>query len=110
MSHASGVPAVVTGVGPVSAIGCGRNEFWEALVSGRSGVGPITRCGTSAAPSRVGAEVKDFHLERYVLERDVERGDVMVGARAGTPASSRPASSSARSRPHGRFPPLSDLT
>jgi len=60
------VPVVVTGTGPVSAIGSGRNEFWEALVAGRPGFGPITLCDPGDSPSRIAAEVKDFELERYV--------------------------------------------
>lgn len=60
------MPVVVTGVGPVSAIGCGRNEFWDALTAGRHGFGPITLCDASASPSKVGAEVKGFDLARYV--------------------------------------------
>jgi 3-oxoacyl-[acyl-carrier-protein] synthase II len=59
-------PVVVTGSGPVSAIGCGRNEFWDALVAGRPGFGPITLCDVGDSPSRIAAEVKDFDLERYV--------------------------------------------
>lgn len=64
--------AVVTGLGPVSAIGCGRNDFWSALVAGRHGFGPITLCDASASPSRIAAEVPDFRLGRYV-----EHGDVL---------------------------------
>jgi 3-oxoacyl-[acyl-carrier-protein] synthase II len=66
-------PAVVTGVGPVSAIGCGRNDFWDALTAGRHGFGPITLCDASRSPSKVAAEVKDFHLGGYV-----EHGDVLA--------------------------------
>jgi 3-oxoacyl-[acyl-carrier-protein] synthase II len=64
---------VVTGVGPVSAIGCGRNEFWDALIAGRHGFGPVTRCDVSASPSKIGAEVKGFDLELYL-----ERGGQMA--------------------------------
>ena len=38
-------PAVITGVGPVSAIGWGRNTFWDALLDGRHGFGPVTLWG-----------------------------------------------------------------
>jgi 3-oxoacyl-[acyl-carrier-protein] synthase II len=69
----SNIPVVITGVGPVSAIGCGRQEFWSSLVAGRHGFGPITLCDTSRSPSKVGAEVKDFRLERFV-----ERGRVLA--------------------------------
>jgi 3-oxoacyl-[acyl-carrier-protein] synthase II len=64
---------VVTGVGPVSAIGSGRNAFWDALLAGTHGFGPITRCDASASPSKIAAEVKDFDLETYV-----EKGPVMA--------------------------------
>lgn len=57
---------VVTGIGPVSAIGCGRNEFWDALIAGRHGFGPVTQCDVSDSPSKIGAEVKRFDLERYL--------------------------------------------
>lgn len=62
---------VVTGLGPVSAIGSGRNEFWNALLAGQHGFGPITLCDSSHSPSRIAAEVKDFDLTRYVVHGDV---------------------------------------
>jgi 3-oxoacyl-[acyl-carrier-protein] synthase II len=62
---------VVTGLGPVSAIGSGRNEFWTALISGQHGFGPITLCDASRSPSRIAAEVKDFSLGRYITHGDV---------------------------------------
>lgn len=57
---------VVTGVGPVSAIGCGRDPFWEALCAGTPGFGPITLCDPGNSPSTIAAEVKGFGLEQYV--------------------------------------------
>ena len=62
------LPVVVTGVGPVSAIGCGRNAFWDALLDGRHGFGPMTLCSADASPSKIAAEVRDFDLEAYVLK------------------------------------------
>lgn len=61
-----GVPVVVTGLGPVSAIGCGRNAFWDALEAGRHGIGPITLCDASPSPSKIAAEIKGFDLDTYV--------------------------------------------
>mgnify|MGYP000122273330 CR=1 FL=1 len=34
-------PVVVSGFGPVSAIGCGRDTFWDALTAGKHGFGPM---------------------------------------------------------------------
>ncbi len=62
---------VITGLGPVSAIGSGRNEFWSALMDGRHGFGPITLCDASASPSKVAAEVSDFRLDRYITHGEV---------------------------------------
>jgi len=67
------IPVVITGVGPISAIGCGRDAFWDSLVAGRHGFGPITLFDASAQASRIAAEVKDFSLERYV-----EKGGLMA--------------------------------
>jgi 3-oxoacyl-[acyl-carrier-protein] synthase II len=62
----SAIRAVVTGVGPVSAIGSGREDFFAALMAGRHGFGPITLCNAGDSPSKIAAEVKDFDLERFV--------------------------------------------
>ena len=62
----SKISAMITGVGPISAIGCGRHDFWKALVAGQHGFGPITLCDVSFSPSRIGAEVKNFELEQFV--------------------------------------------
>ena len=63
--------AVITGVGPVSAIGTGRNEFWEALTAGRHGFRPITLCYASRSPSKIAAEIPDFRLDRFVTDGDI---------------------------------------
>jgi 3-oxoacyl-[acyl-carrier-protein] synthase II len=67
--------AVVTGLGPVSAIGEGTEPFWEALLAGRSGIRKITRCDVSRSPSKVGAQVRNFRLEQYLDRgRAIARG------------------------------------
>lgn len=60
------IPAVITGLGPISAIGCGRQPFWESLLAGRHGLRPITICDTAGSPAKIGAEVTDFDLDSYV--------------------------------------------
>lgn len=58
----------VTGIGVVAPIGCGRQPFWDALLAGRSGIGPVTSFDTSRFPVHIGAQVRDFipdaHLHR----------------------------------------------
>ena len=51
---------VVTGLGVVSAIGSGVGAFWDALLSGRSGVAEVSSFDTSAFPSSIGCEIAGF--------------------------------------------------
>src|SRR3990172_7236622 len=63
---------VVSGIGLVTPVGSGRQTFWEALLAGRSGIGPVTSFDTSEFPVHIGAEVKDFAPEPYVRRQPVE--------------------------------------
>jgi len=53
---------VVTGVGAVTAVGHTAEETWQAMLAGRSGIGPITAFDPEPYPIRIQAEVKDFDL------------------------------------------------
>lgn len=50
----------VTGLGVVSALGSGKDSFWQGLVSGRSGFSEVTSFSTKGYRTRIGAEVRDF--------------------------------------------------
>ncbi|WP_163998449.1 beta-ketoacyl-ACP synthase II [Pyxidicoccus caerfyrddinensis] len=65
----------VTGLGLISPCGTGVEKSWEALVNGRSGVGPITLFDASRLDSRIAGEVKDFEPEDYIERREVRRMD-----------------------------------
>jgi 3-oxoacyl-[acyl-carrier-protein] synthase II len=51
---------VVTGMGVIAPNGIGLEAFWDSLVHGRSGVGPITHFDATSFKSRIAGEVKDF--------------------------------------------------
>lgn len=51
---------VVTGLGALTPLGLNAVETWNGLVSGRSGIGPITRFDASASNVRIAGEVKGF--------------------------------------------------
>ncbi|WP_317854180.1 beta-ketoacyl-ACP synthase II [Chakrabartyella piscis] len=51
---------VITGLGAVTPIGNTVAEFWDGLVSGKNGIGQITRYDTSESKYKLAAEVKDF--------------------------------------------------
>jgi len=56
----------VTGLGLVTPVGAGREEVWQALLSGRSGFAPVESFDTSAYNVHVGAEVRGFDPDPYV--------------------------------------------
>jgi len=58
---------VITGLGVISSIGIGRDVFWDHLMSGYSGIGPISSFDSSEFPVHQGAEVKQFDPTAYVL-------------------------------------------
>ncbi len=64
---------VVTGLGVVSPVGIGTETFWQALLSGKSGVGPITQFDTTDFPVKIAGEVKDFDAETYVGDKKAAR-------------------------------------
>jgi 3-oxoacyl-[acyl-carrier-protein] synthase II len=69
---------VVTGIGPVTPVGVGREPFWDALVSGRSGIGEITLFDASDYPVRIAGEVKDFDPTAWMDRKAVRRTDRVV--------------------------------
>lgn len=53
-------------MGVVAPNGIGLKAFWESLLAGRSGIGPITRFDASNFKSRIAGEVKDFEPLDYI--------------------------------------------
>lgn len=66
---------VVTGMGVVSPLGVGVRSFWEALRSGQSGIGPVTKFDTDGYRVTIGGEVKDLRPEDYLDKRELNRLD-----------------------------------
>ena len=69
---------VITGIGPVTPIGVGLEDFWSGATSGRNGIGPITRFDTSDLPVRISAEVKDFDPRDWLDPKEARRTDRFV--------------------------------
>jgi 3-oxoacyl-[acyl-carrier-protein] synthase II len=64
---------VVTGVGLVSALGIGTDETWQALLEGKSGMGPITHFDASAHACQFAAEVKNFDPLVWIEKKEVKK-------------------------------------
>jgi 3-oxoacyl-[acyl-carrier-protein] synthase II len=69
---------VVTGIGPVTPVGVGRADFWDALVAGRSGIGKVTLFDATEFPVRIGGEVKDFDPTAWMDRKAARRTDRVV--------------------------------
>lgn len=64
---------VITGLGPVTPVGTGRDEFWTSILAARTGFGPVQRFDTSAFRSHAGAEVKNFDFTRFANHSEADR-------------------------------------
>ena len=64
---------VVTGVGLVSPVGVGTEATWDAIVAGRSGIGPITLFDAERYPTRFAGEVKHFDPLTWLEKKDVKK-------------------------------------
>jgi 3-oxoacyl-[acyl-carrier-protein] synthase II len=64
---------VVTGFGCISPVGNDVENTWRSLLTGRSGVGPITHFDASELKTKIAAEVRDFeprdHLDAKLARR-----------------------------------------
>lgn len=69
---------VVTGVGVVSPLGTGNLKNWDAVVAGRSGIGPITRFDASDMPVKIAGEVKDFVAEDFIDKKEIKKMDLFI--------------------------------
>lgn len=64
---------VVTGVGAITPLGLTAEETWQGLLTGRSGIGPITQFDPSHLPVRIAGEVKGFDPARYMRFKEARR-------------------------------------
>ena len=70
---------VITGTGLITALGTGTEKNWQAMLAGKSGVGPDhpVRCQRKL-DARIAGEVKDFEPEEFIDKREVRRMDLFA--------------------------------
>jgi 3-oxoacyl-[acyl-carrier-protein] synthase II len=66
---------VVTGMGALTPIGNTLADYWEGLLAGRNGIGPITLFDASRHDSRIAGEVRGFDPKDYMERKDAKRMD-----------------------------------
>lgn len=68
----------VTGMGVITPIGIGLNQYWEGLVNGKNGAGLITKFDASKFETQFAFEVKDFNPEDYFDKKSIKRMDTFT--------------------------------
>jgi len=69
---------VVTGLGVVSPLGTGTEKNWQALCSGRSGIGKIAKFDPSPFTCQIAGEVSDFNSQDFLDKQQVRRFDIFI--------------------------------
>ena len=66
---------VVTGMGAVTPIGITVEKFWESVLEGKVGIGPIQNFDTTQYKAKLSAEVIDFDPKAYIEPKAAKRMD-----------------------------------
>jgi 3-oxoacyl-[acyl-carrier-protein] synthase II len=64
---------VVTGVGLLTSVGIGTDVVWEAIKSGKNGIGPITAFDASQFNCQIAGEVKGFDPAHYIEKKEIKK-------------------------------------
>ncbi len=64
---------VVTGLGAITPLGLTAGEFWQNLLAGQSGIGPMTLCDPTDYPCRIAGQADDFNPGDYIGSREARR-------------------------------------
>ncbi len=62
-------------MGALTPIGNSLNEYWEALVAGKSGAAPITLFDASLFKTQFACEVKNFNVEDHIDKKEARKLD-----------------------------------
>jgi 3-oxoacyl-[acyl-carrier-protein] synthase II len=65
-------------MGMVSPVGNDLDSSWDAIVNGRSGLGPITTFDASGFGTRIAGEIHGFDATRFMPPKDVKKMDAFI--------------------------------
>jgi len=68
----------ITGLGAITPLGNTVKEFWENIVAGKSGAGPITKFDPAKFKTRFACEVKNFEPEKYFDRKEARKYDLFT--------------------------------
>lgn len=67
---------VVTGMGAVTPIGNTVKEFWQSMMEGKSGAGPITKFDASDFDTKFACEIKNYDPLLFMNRKEIQRMDL----------------------------------
>ncbi len=76
---------VITGLGVVSPLGCGKEVFWDNLIAGKSGIAPMASLDLLPYKCKLGGEVRDLKPEMYLGSKGLKylnKGTRFLGSAA----------------------------
>ena len=76
---------VITGVGVIAPVGIGNQAFWDNMIAGRTGIGPLKSLPSSSLPCKLAAEIHEFDPLKYVYQKKflkVMSRDIQLGVSA----------------------------
>jgi len=68
----------ITGMGVLTPVGNDLSTYWEALLAGQPGAGPVTRFDVTEYPTRIACEVKNFDPDLYLDRKERRRMDLVA--------------------------------
>src|SRR4030067_3301130 len=63
---------VVTGLGVVSSVGIGKDDFWKAIINGKSGISRVSLFDTKEFRCHYAGEIKTFNPEEFIAKRNLK--------------------------------------
>lgn len=67
--------AVITGLGPITCTGIGKEALWDSIRAGRSGIGHVTTFDTSEYKARCAGEIRDWDPSSFFPPHRLKRLD-----------------------------------
>ncbi|NLU53157.1 MAG: beta-ketoacyl-ACP synthase II [Clostridiaceae bacterium] len=69
---------VITGLGVVHSLGNDIETFWNAIKQGKSGIKTITKFDTTDFSTKVGAQIDDFDVTKFMDKKEAKRMDLFT--------------------------------
>jgi len=69
---------VITGLGALTPLGNTIDGFWQQIIAGKSGAGPITKFDTTKFKTHFACEVKNFRAEDHIEKKEIKKYDTFT--------------------------------